>query len=650
MNTMSAGLTLRYNPLLGSMSLITGNDLAKSFGALDVFSNVTFAIPHEARIALVGPNGVGKTTLLRIITGLDVPDEGQLNQARKLHIGYLPQEATYSRSKREELKLTLWELCLSAFKDLRRMEEKVRHLENLMADPQHVEDAMSRYGPLQEAFELAGGYTYPARIRQVLNGLGFSQKSHSQSLAELSGGERTRALLACLLLEDPQLLVLDEPTNHLDVQAVEWLESWLEEWSGAAVIVSHDRYFLDRTVDTIWELFSKGLETYRGNYSAYLRHREERRSHQLTEYQAQQDLIHKEEDYIRRNIAGQNTRQAQGRRKRLKRLKRDHLIERPTVDQQVRINFRKTSRSGDRVIETQNLEIGFVGDPAPLFRVPDLLLLRGECVGIMGPNGAGKTTFLRTLVGEIPPFAGDVNLGASLEVAYFAQAHEGLRPDYTALEEIKSIDPDLRDGDARNILALFLFRGDEVFKLIDTLSGGERGRVALAKLMLEGANLLLLDEPTNHLDIPSQEALQSALAQYPGTILLISHDRYLVNALASQVWVISADTQEMEIFTGGYQEYLEIRKQRSLEKRTVRKQTSARPVPKKKRAKVNLEDIESRISSLEQQLAILSDELVKAGDDIERVRELGKQYATVEDALREYLAIWERLANHQEHA
>ena len=431
---------------------------------------------------------------------------------------------------------------------------------------------------------------------------------------------------------------------------MEWLESWLEEWSGAAVIVSHDRYFLDRTVDTIWELSFIGLETYRGNYSAYIRQREKRRSHQLTEYQAQQDLIHKEEDYIRRNIAGQNTRQAQGRRKRLNRLKRDHLIERPTVDQQVRINFRKTSRSGDRVIETQNLEIGFVGDPAPLFRVPDLLLLRGECVGIMGPNGAGKTTFLRTLVGEIPPFAGDVNLGASLEVAYFAQAHEGLRPDYTVLEEIKSIDPDLRDGDARNILALFLFRGDEVFKLIDTLSGGERGRVALAKLMLEGANLLLLDEPTNHLDIPSQEALQSALAQYPGTILLISHDRYLVNALASQVWVISPDTQEMEIFTGGYQEYLEIRKQRSLEKRTAQKQTYARPVPKKKKVKVNLEDIETRISSLEQQLAILSDELVKAGDDIERVRELGKHYATVEDALREYLAIWERLANHQEHA
>jgi ATP-binding cassette subfamily F protein 3 len=541
-------------------------------------------------------------------------------------------------------------LCLLAFEDLRIMEEKVRDLESLMADPEHVEDALIRYGPLQESFELAGGYTYPARIRRVLNGLGFSKRNYSQPLSELSGGERTRALLARLLLEDPQLLVLDEPTNHLDIHAVEWLEDWLEDWSGAAVIVSHDRYFLDRTVDNIWELFFQGLETYRGNYSAFLQQREERRSRQLSEYQSQQEHIQKEEEYIRRNIAGQNTKQAQGRRKRLNRLKRDELIDKPKVEQQVRLHFSKTSRSGDRVIETEDLEIGFVGEPAPLFRVPDLLLLRGECVGLMGPNGAGKTTFLRTLVGEVPPYAGVVRFGASLKVVYFAQAHEDLHPVNTVLEEIKSINPDLRDGEARNILALFLFKGDEVFKSIDTLSGGERGRVALAKLMVEGANLLLLDEPTNHLDIPSQEALQSALLQYPGTILLISHDRYLVNALASQVWVISQDNEEMEIFTGGYHEYSELRKQRSLQKRTARKTIVSRPVPKKKKAEVNIEELEERISDLEGQLASLADELTKAGDDIERVRELGKQYATLEDVLSQQLALWEQVANHQEHA
>ena len=643
--------TLRYNAWLGPMSLVTAQHLSKSFGALDVFANVSFALPHKARIALVGPNGIGKTTLLRIIVGMGEPDEGQMHQAKDLQIGYLPQEASYSKSRREDLQLSLWASCLLAFDELRVMEEKVRHLEHLMADPEHMEEALARYGPMQEAFELAGGYTYPARIRQVLNGLGFSQQSHSQPLSLLSGGERTRALLARLLLEEPQLLVLDEPTNHLDIQAIEWLENWLGDWSGAALIVSHDRYFLDRTVDTVWDLLPNGLEIYRGNYSAYLHQREERQLNQLAGYHSQQAFIQKEEEYIRRNIAGQNTKQAQGRRKRLNRLRRDHFVEKPSKEHQVRIDFGKASRSGDRVIEAHDLEIGFLHESTSLFRVPELLLLRGECVGIMGPNGAGKTTFLRTLVGEIPPFGGEVKLGAGLKVAYFAQAHEGLNPERSVLEEVKTIDPDLKDGEARNILALFLFRGDEVFKPIKTLSGGERGRVALAKLMLQGANLLLLDEPTNHLDIPSQEVLQAALIQYPGTILLISHDRYLINALASQVWIISKGTQEMEIYTEGYDEYLEVRKQRSLEKKKSRKHVPPKTTqPRAKTAILDLEQIELVISDLEEQLNLLSDELVKAGDNIDRVKELGTQYAMLEEALREQLAVWEEAANHLEQA
>jgi ATP-binding cassette subfamily F protein 3 len=643
--------TLGYNHGLGPMSLVTAQNLSKSYGALDVFANVSFAVPHQARIALVGPNGIGKTTLLRIIVGLDEPDEGRLHKAKDMQIGYLPQEVSYSRSRQEELQLTLWESCLLAFKELRAMEEKVRHLEHIMAEPEHMEDALARYGPMQEAFELAGGYTYPARIRQVLNGLGFSQQSHSQPLSMLSGGERTRALLARLLLEEPQLLVLDEPTNHLDIQAVEWLENWLADWSGAALIVSHDRYFLDRTVDTIWDLLTQGLEIYRGNYSAYLRQREERKLSQLAEYHSQQAFIQKEEEFIRRNIAGQNTKQAQGRRKRLNRLRRDHLVEKPEKEHHVRMQFGKASRSGDRVIETHDLEIGFVDESHPLFRVPDLLLLRGESVGIMGPNGVGKTTFLRTLVGEIPPYTGEVNLGASLKIAYFAQAHEDLNPEHSVLEEVETVDPDLKDSDARHLLALFLFKGDEVFKPIRALSGGERGRVALAKLMLQGANLLLLDEPTNHLDIPSQEVLQEALNQYPGTILLISHDRYLINALASQVWVIEKGTQEMEIYTEGYDEYLDVRKQRSLEKKAARKPISpSSSQPRSRTATTDINQIEAVISELEDRLNFLSEELVKAGNDIDRVKELGTQYAMLEEDLREQLAVWEEVANHQERA
>jgi len=631
------------------MSLLTAYNLVKSFGDFDVFKNVTFALPRKARIALVGPNGIGKTTLLRLIVGLDVPDSGILSQAKNLRMGYLPQEEV--ASKRKEKQLTLWESCLIAFKDLQAMEEKVRNLEHLMANPEHREKALARYGPMQESFEKAGGYTYPARIRQVLNGLGFSKESHTQSLSTLSGGERTRALLARLLLEDPDLLVLDEPTNHLDIQAVEWLENWLGEWPGAAIIVSHDRYFLDRSVDTVWDLLPQGLEIYRGNYSAYLHQRHERQIQKLTEYQSQQAIIQKEEDYIRRNIAGQNTKQAQGRQKRLNRLKREDLRIRPVKEHHVRIRFEKAARSGDQVIVTRNLEIGFRGEPAPLFRVPDLLLLRGECVGIMGPNGAGKTTFLRTLIGEIPPYAGEAKLGASLKIAYFAQAHEGLNSEHTVLEELKTMDPDLRDADARNILALFLFRGDDVFKPIDILSGGERGRVALAKLMLEGANLLLLDEPTNYLDIPSQEALQEALVQYPGTIVLISHDRYLINALASQVWVVSSEMQEMEIYPEGYNQYLEVRKQRVSEKKRSRKPVSSRSIhPKIKPAKKVLEEIETKISDLESQLSLLSDELAKIGNEIDRVRELGTQYAILEEELDKQLELWEATANHEEWA
>jgi ATP-binding cassette subfamily F protein 3 len=643
--------TLRYNRSSDPMSLITAYHLSKSFGALDVFSNVSFAVPYGARVALVGPNGIGKTTLLRIIIGADDADSGDLHRARNLKIGYLPQEISYSRSRQDEMRLTLWESCLEAFKELCALEEEVGRLESSMADPEQVELALTRYGPMQEAFELAGGYTYPTRIRQVLNGLGFSVEAYDRPLRNLSGGERTRALLARLLLEEPQLLVLDEPTNHLDMEAVEWLEGWLGNWSGAAVIVSHDRYFLDRSVNAVWELFPEGLDTYRGNYSDFLHQRQERRNLQLMAFETQQKFVQKEEDYIRRNIAGQNTRQAQGRRKRLNRMLRDRPIARPETERQIKVNLGKVSRSGDIVLETHTLEIGFSGESEALFQVPDLVLMRGECVGIMGPNGAGKTTFLKTLVEEMLPFKGEVRLGASLEVAYFAQAHEGLDPQRTAIQEIQTIVPDMREAEVRNFLGQFLFQGDDVFKPIRALSGGERGRVALAKIMLAGANLLLLDEPTNHLDIPSQEALQSALEQYEGTILLVSHDRYLIDAMATQVWVISPGERVLEIYLDGYAGYVEMKQKRLQERRET--QRKVRPKPHKPVTKVDtadLERVEANISRLEHALMNISQELMEAARDTDRVRELGERYSAVEAALTEQLRIWERLANHIEQA
>jgi ATP-binding cassette subfamily F protein 3 len=627
------------------MSLITATDLAKSYGAQDIFEGVSVSIPRQARIALVGPNGVGKTTLLRLLAGLEKSDTGRIQKARWLRIGYLPQEVSYSRSRKDELKRTLWDSCLEAFGEIRAQEAELARLEELMADPGESEKAIARYGPLQEAFELAGGYIYPSRIRQVLNGLGFAAEEYGRPLEQFSGGERTRALLARLLLEDPDLLILDEPTNHLDIAAIEWLEAWLRDWPGAEVLVSHDRYLLDRLIDTVWELEPQGVEFYRGNYSAYVQQRAERHEYQAARYKTQQEHVRREQEYIRRNIAGQNTRQAQGRRKRLERLLREEAITRPVKERSVRIDFGQVDRSGDRVLETQDLMIGYQDAIEPLFEVPDLLLTRGECVALIGPNGAGKTTFFKTLLGEVHPWAGEVKLGASLQVGYFAQAHEDLDPELTVLEEILKIAPKMKVSHARDWLARFLFVGDTVDKPIEILSGGERGRVALAKLALEGANLLLLDEPTNHLDIPSQEILEEALNGFPGTILLVSHDRYLINALATQVWAITRQARTLEVFTGGYEVYLDSQRKRAEVRKAISKKVSGKDrTPKGSGAGVRLTEVEERIELLERALAQVTRQLVEAGNDLEQLHLLGDRYTKLEADLESQIAIWEQLA------
>ncbi|HKZ55399.1 MAG TPA: ABC-F family ATP-binding cassette domain-containing protein [Anaerolineales bacterium] len=633
------------------MSLISAADLAKSYGAQDVFEGVSLALPHQARIALVGPNGIGKTTLLRLLAGLESPDHGLIQRARNLRIGYLPQEATAVASLKEELERTLWESCQEAFRQLREQEAELARLEAVMSQPGKLAaEAMSRYGTIQEAFERAGGYVYPSRIRQVLSGLGFTPDEHDRPLSQFSGGERTRAFLARLLLEDPDLLILDEPTNHLDMQAVEWLESWLRDWPGAVLIVSHDRYFLDRTVEALWELSAKGLDTYRGNYSAYALQRVERRARELTVYLERQEHIQREEQYIQRNIAGQNTRQAQGRRKRLQRMLKTDAVVRPQEESAVSIDFRASRRGGDLVLETQRLVIGHVATRQALFEVPDLALRRGECVALIGPNGAGKTTFLKTILGEAPPLAGEVRLGASLEVGYFAQAHERLDARKSVLEELLGAATDLRPSQARHLLARYLFLGDDVEKMVAALSGGERGRLALAKLALQGANLLLLDEPTNHLDIPSQEMLQEALDGFPGTILLVSHDRYLIDALATQVWAISPEARRMTVHSGGYAAYVEWRRSEAEKPRQ-----RPRPAPQRERsgkttgggtlrAEAELAALERRIAELEAHLTRIGDELGIAGSDVSRVALLGAQYATVQEELDGQLLAWEQLA------
>jgi len=477
--------------------------------------------------------------------------------------------------------------------------------------------------------------------------MSFTPEEFERRLDSLSGGERTRALLARLLLEKPDLLVLDEPTNHLDIEAIEWLEGWLREFDGAVVIVSHDRYFLDNSVDRVWDLSPHSITLYRGNYSAYVAQRAERLELHRKTYKSQQEHVRREQDFIQRNIAGQKTRQAQGRRKRLQRLLRDHAVTQPTSRRPVSIEFGKTRRSGERVLETKALAVGFHDDDEPLFITPDLILMRGECAALIGPNGAGKTTFLKMLLGEIPPLEGEVKLGASLNVGYFAQAHEELDPELTVLEEILRTTTGLKISEARNLLGRFLFSGDDIDKRVAVLSGGERGRLALAKLTLLGANLLLLDEPTTHLDLPSQEVLQEALADFPGTILLVSHDRYLIEALATQVWAISPQGREMLVHIGGYVSYSAARRQAAAAQPTPRRQKrrTSSPRPRKpRRGQATISDTEAMIASLESDLNRVSQQLEQAGTNVETVRRLGEEYAQLEAKLQSALSAWEELA------
>ncbi len=636
------------------MPVLTATRVAKSFGADDIFDDISVEIPHGAKIALVGPNGAGKTTLLRILIRADEPTKGSIQHARGLTIGYLPQRPELVGER------TLWEEMLSAFEDLRRREADLAALAHQMGDTSRADadEIIERYGRLQEAFEQAGGYEYETRIRQVLQGLGFDSGDYGTPLEILSGGQKTRALLARLLLQSPDLLVLDEPTNHLDIAAVEWLESFLNNWKGALLCVSHDRYFMDHVVSTIWELDWGRLETYRGNYSHYVRQREERWASQWAEYEAQQEMIAKEEDYIRRNMAGQNTRQAKGRLRRLERLKRDELITRPRDSRTLHLKLQTNIRSGDKVLMTKDLKIGYQDGEGALFAVPNLTLYRGEVAAVIGPNGVGKTTFLKTILDQLPPLSGYTKLGASVKVGYFAQAHELLNPDNSILDELLIV-KNLPISQARSYLGMFLFSGDDVFRPIRTLSGGERGRVALAKLALDGANFLLLDEPTNHLDIPAQEVLQAVLAEFTGTILLVSHDRYLIDALATQVWEIKPG--QMTVFEGNYQEYVTAREAARVAAREEKEARSA-PPPKHATAAAarpagskgilsarerekRTAAIEEEIHRLEMQLVQLSGDLGEASEagQVDRVRELGEAYTAAQSELDAKMQEWETL-------
>ena len=672
------------------MSLITATSLSKSFGAEDIFRGLSFSVPQGARLAVVGPNGCGKTTLLRILVGEDEASSGTVARARSARIGYLPQEADF------QMEGSLWDACLSPFASLIQQQDELHRLESLMASTNADEEAMARYGKLQHDFERRGGYVYVTRIKQVLTGLGFDAADYTLSLTHLSGGQRTRAFLARLLLSDPDLLLLDEPTNHLDIRAVEWLEGYLSQWDGAAVIVSHDRYFLDRAANVILEMRPDGAEIYRGNYTHYLQQREERWNRREEVFNGEKDKLLKDMEYIKKNISGQNTLQAKGKLKRLTRVVQ--AIEQVGMDAAVGANWsqldiatttspfgveeterrvrrlrlpdnrpprfhlrlKTAARSGELVLRTKNLQVGY--PDKLLFSAEDIVLRREDCAALIGPNGAGKTTFLKTVLENLTPLAGEVNLGASLHIGYFAQAHEGLDPRKTLMQEIQSVRPEFLLHEVRDLLGKFLFSGDDAFKTVDMLSGGERGRLALAKLALQQTNFLLLDEPTNHLDIPAQEVLQAVLDEYSGTILLVSHDRYLIDALATQIWEIAPKTSEVSetsevwaltVYNGTYSQMKDEREKQaarlaeqqapSAKTLNVKRSTLNATAKADRRKIAQLQELENAIATLEADLANLGAQLESPFVNAKEVAKLGKEYERVQKEMDEKLREWERV-------
>ncbi|GAC1401723.1 MAG: ABC-F family ATP-binding cassette domain-containing protein [Chloroflexota bacterium] len=523
------------------MPVLSITSVSKHFGADVILDDVSFGIDGGEHVALVGANGAGKSTLLRIVAGQEQPDSGLVSRTRDLRVAYLPQEPEFDPSH------TLYEALLDTFADTIRAQERLRSIERELANSDSDSDLVEEYGRLQSLVEHVG-YNYHQQIERVLTGLGLVQSSWYTSVSRLSGGQRTRANLARTLLREADLLLLDEPTNHLDIPAVEWLETYLRDLKQAFIIVAHDRYLLDRVTKRTLDLSLRKVTDYGAAYSRFLDLKKERTERQRIEYDAQQQNIAKTEDFIRRYGAGQRYKEARGRQKRLDRLER---IDRPTETNSIHLAMSRPRRSGEIVLEERALEVGFEG--RPLVRLPEQITVRrGEKIAVIGPNGSGKTTLLRTLIGKQSPLGGEIRWGAKTSIGYYSQTLEQLDEASTALGEIQKARA-MGEEDARGFLGRFLFTGDDVFKSVRVLSGGEKSRVALAKLILEEPNVLVLDEPTNHLDISSRDALQGVLEEFTGTLIFVSHDRFLIDALTDQLWVV--ENEQLVRYDGSYSDY-----------------------------------------------------------------------------------------------
>lgn len=645
------------------LSILTVSNLSKTYITDEIFANVTFQIQEREHVALVGVNGAGKSTVLRIIAGIEHPNSGEIVQQAGLRVTYLPQEANFTSDNtlRDETRL--------AFAHVLEMQDRMREIEHQMADADtDLDELMKEYDRLSIRFEAARGYDVEHRTDEVLQGLGFTQEQFDDPVARLSGGQKTRVALAKALLADPDLLLLDEPTNHLDLDMLEWLEDFLSRWNGACLIVSHDRYFLDRVTTRTLELSFGRLEDYPAPYAKYLPMRAEREARRLKEYEEQQEFIARQEEFIRKYGAGQRYREARGRQKKLDRLER---IARPQEHNTMHLRLGANVRSGRYVLTSSELQIGYrdPDGPAVLINTPELTVERGDRVGLLGPNGAGKTTLIKTLVGALPALRGEFNLGTNVKPGYYAQSHEQLRGkgNGTPLSLIQNTQA-MTEEYARTYLGRFLFSGDDVHKHIADLSGGERSRLALAILLLEQANFLILDEPTNHLDIQARETLEQMLNEFDGTIIFVSHDRFFMDKIATKLWIV--ENGGISFALGNYTDY-----QRQLGRRAVQQAEAAKAQSEPKPIKApepiesmtisakgkprrrtegdmqkRLAKVERSISELEGRLNELNDAITIAtiDQDIDAIAKLGSEFEKVQGELDDVYAEWETISKHAE--
>jgi len=629
------------------MIVLSAQNIAKSFGINAVLKDVSFTMQQGDRMGLVGVNGCGKSTLMRIIAGLDMPDSGEISMVRGTRVGYLAQQDMVTHGA------TIWAELEKVYEPVFAMEKKLRTLEKEMelahTDPSLFSRLSSEYDRLLQVFEESDGYAWKSMVTGVLNGLGFKPSQYEQNVDSLSGGEKTRLCLARLLLQKPDLLLLDEPTNHLDMDTLQWLENYLAAYRGSVLVISHDRYFLDHVCNCMVEILMGTSEQYSGNYTRYIAQREERFETRIRAYELQQKEIERQQAIIARYRMFNREKSIRAAESREKALERMEKLEKPIDERSIRFQFEARRRTGEDVLMIR--DVGKTFGEKHLFSHLDLHVRAGDRIALIGPNGVGKSTLIKLITGEVESDSGDIRFGSNVDLGYYDQHQGSLHPEKTVLDEVWDRFPRMEQADVRGALGMFLFTGDDVFQPIRTLSGGEKGRVALTALMLRKDNLLLLDEPTNHLDMDSREVLEDALSGFNGTIITVSHDRYFINRVADRI--IEMRTDGVTEYIGNYDDYIE-RKNRPVEQEVVVGKTRTEIEKEKRREKmskqalrqlkVRAQEAEKAVGAKESEIASFEEQMADPTlyTDAQRAAQVNKAYQKAQEDLLILYEQWEQ--------